>query len=61
MADVTPEDLAAQIEQLLRELVEMHGELADMRAVQIKDILGRIDGHVRKMEKEKGQRGGAAR
>jgi hypothetical protein len=61
MVDVTLEVLAAQMERLLGELAEIRGEMADMRAAmlhikrdsQIKDILGRIDGQVRKLEEEK--------
>jgi hypothetical protein len=55
------EALVAQMERLLGEFAEMRREMADMRAAmlhikrdsQIKDILGRIDGQVRKLEKEK--------
>jgi hypothetical protein len=61
VTEVTLEVLAAQMERLLREFAEMRGELAGMRAAmlhirrdsQIKDILGRIDGQVRKLEEEK--------
>jgi hypothetical protein len=61
VTEVTLEALAAQMERLLREFAEMRGELAGMRAAmlhirrdsQIKDILGRIDGQVRKLEEEK--------
>jgi hypothetical protein len=63
MADVTLEALAAQMERLLGELAEMRGEMAAMRAAmlhikrdnQIKDMLDRIDGQVRKLEEEKGR------
>jgi hypothetical protein len=48
--------------QLLRELVEMRGEMAAMRAAmlhirrdsQIKHMLDRIDGQVRRLEEEAG-------
>jgi hypothetical protein len=58
MTDVTLEVLGAQMAQLLRELAEMRGEMAAMRAAmlhirrdsQIKHMLDRIDGQVRKLE-----------
>jgi hypothetical protein len=62
MADVTLEVLGAQMAQLLRELAEVRKELADVKAAmlhirrdsQIKHMLDRIDGQVRKLEEEAG-------
>jgi hypothetical protein len=62
MTDVTLEVLGAQMAQLLRELAEMRGEMAAMRATmlhirrdsQIKHMLDRIDGQVRRLEEEAG-------
>jgi hypothetical protein len=62
MTDVTLEVLGAQMAQLLRELAEMRGEMAALRAAmlhirrdnQIKHMLDRIDGQVRRLEEEAG-------
>ena len=62
MTDVTLEVVGTQMAQVLRELAEVRGEMAAMRAAmlhirrdsQIKHMLDRIDGQVRRLEEEAG-------